>query len=412
MGILKGKLVKKEDNKILKNLEIQEFPWLDFKEKNIVFPDNPRRSVILQKFHDPKEMREKVKEASLFKENLEKKSTPLYPIDLTDDYNKGIRELAKRKRRRMMGEEEAMALELAEISQESNFQIQFKSPHAQQQQRQPQAQPQPQSALNHNLETNKVGDHNINIIPSADESKIIIEKKDVIDESKNIISDKKEDNKFINSDVPVELKRDEQQAEKQAEKQSVEHETKNEVQLDEKKRDEIEKEWRDKGYLDGFREGEERAVKAQESKYESVFKNIAHVVDQIEKLKDALYAESKDVFIEIIKLCSEKILREQLKFSDNALFSLFDEVIKSISQKSSLKIELNSQDAERLKQHIEKLGIKDRVTLKVDESKQSGDFNVESDRGVSIVSLQKSIENLVDKLKLELFSEEVENKIA
>ena len=37
MGILKGKLVKKDDKKMIQNLDIQSYPWLDFKEKDIAY---------------------------------------------------------------------------------------------------------------------------------------------------------------------------------------------------------------------------------------------------------------------------------------------------------------------------------------------------------------------------------------
>ncbi|MES2613902.1 MAG: FliH/SctL family protein [Bdellovibrionota bacterium] len=389
MGILKGKLIKKEDEKALKILDIQAFPWLNFKEKDIVFPDNPRRNVILTKYHDPKEMREKITDATQFSQLLEKKTTPLYPVDLTADYERGVKELIKRKRRRLMGEEEAMALELAEI--DASHQIQFK------------AKPAPRfdtrtTQQRGSVETEKKVEP-APLEKQEENSKEI--KEEVIDKIIEKVTEKvMEKTQFINEQPRV--------MSEEAIIKLDDEEPIVEPQVDVV---EIQKQAFEKGYLEGFQSGEERGMKAQESKYESVFHNIATVIEQIEKLKDSLYEESKDVFIEIIKLCSEKILREQIKFSDKSLFALFDEVTKSLSEKATMKVELNAQDLIRLKSHIEQLGMQNRVVLKEDANKQSGDFNIESDKGISIAGLQKTVENLVEKLKQELFSDDEHMKV-
>ncbi len=393
MGILKGKLVKKDDIKIVNKLDIQAYPWLDFQENDIVFPDNPRRNVILQKFHDPKEMRDKIKVASQFSQSLQKKSIPLYPTDLTKDYEEGLKELIKRKRRRLMGEEEAMALELAEIdatqqgikfrdgqkktgkfskkefskSSEKNESVIDEVPVG-----------QPDSK-NHFIVTPTVMESSETEVSTRD----IPETKNPFPESKSLESDKKSFDEGYSHGFEKGILEGQLEGKLQGIKQGEE-----------------------KGYLDGFTNGEERAVKAQESKFETVFKNVAHVVEQMEKIKDSLYQESKEVFIEIVKLCTEKILREQVKYSDKALFALFDDVIKSISQKATMNIELNSTDLVRMKNHIQKLGIQDRVTLTENANKESGDFSVESEKGISIAEIHKSVENIIDKLKDDIFSDE------
>ena len=389
MGILRGKVVKKDDEKIIKNLEIQSYPWLKFKESDIVFPDNPRKSVITTKYHDPKEMREKIKDALQFKKALQKKSKPILPIDLTLDYENGIRELIKKKRRRMMGEEEAMAMELAEV--ETIYDAQFKV--------------KDDTRYVHSEESKKEETFSFGKKEKSTENK----------ESKapSIEAQVNDNSKPIEEvKVTIENQASEQPAtEKLAEVLKPEVvEAPVEPVRDEKewieKEEERKKQAFEKGYADGFQNGEERAIKAQESKYETVFENISHVVDQIEKLKDSLYSESKEVFLEIIKLSCENILRQQIKYSDESLTSLFDEVLKSISEKSSLKIELNSTDLIRMKKYIEKIGIQDRVTLKENNEKEIGDFIVESEKGIAVVTLKKTVENLVEKLKSDLFAED------
>lgn len=400
MGILRGKLIKKADEKTIGKLDIQLYPWLQFKEKNIVFPDNPRRSVILTKYHDPKEIKEKILNAPQFDELLEKKTTPLYPVDLTKDYEEGIRELIKRKRRRLMGEEEAMALELAEIDMAHQVRFQPNSKGIYKNSDGTDATSEDEIKLNFdevplpppiNIENSFSEAFMDGVTPKPPEYNPASMPDDPIPEHLSVPAD------FHFVPEESQKKRENHENKFKAE-EPIPHDAGNE------------KEGFEKGYRDGFKDGEEKAVRTQESKYEAVFENIAKVVHEIEKLKDSLYSQSKDVFVEIIKLATEKILREQIKFSDNAITGLFDEVIQTISKKSSIKIELNSQDLIRMKKHIEKIGINDRVTLKEDNSKLSGDFNIESERGISVVDLKKSVDTLVEKLKLELFSEEEDSK--
>lgn len=393
MGILKGKIIKKDDAKNMRKLDIQAYPWLSFQEKNIVFPDNPRRSVILQKYHDPKEMREKVKEATQFNQLLERKTSPLFPIDLTLDYEKGVQELVKRKRRHLMGEEEAMALELAEVDTSQGMQFSTTRDRSS------------YSKYDHPLQEKNEKSYTQqeeNVVKSEKQKSttedVIIEKENLTSQVEDIPEPPKEVAKETAIPEPdkIILPKPENTEENERLKQEKYLE-------DEKNGFE---QGRENGYLDGFKDGEERAIKAQESKYESVFKNVAKVIDQIEKLKDNLYSQSKEVFVEIIKLSAEKILREQVKISDSSLFALFDEVIQSISKTENIKLELNADDLVRMKVHIEKLGIQERVSLKEDKNKQAGDFTVESAKGISVVNLQKTLDNLIEKLKSELFSNE------
>ena len=412
MGILNGKVLKKET---LKNTphDINQFPWMKFKEEDIIFPDNPRKSIILKKYHDPLELDDKVKEAKDFKQALEKKTTPLYPIDLTEDYEQGIKELIKRKRRRMMGEEEAMALELAEIDASHNTKFSDKYTNDYKERLKQNAQENfKSSTFTSPLKGDKLKDNaeKTNEINHED-TQLKMEELTNQEETNTDInphSSTPPENTMGNMTMQVE-----NTAPYSSEQNSTSYEKKQEIlEQNEKNKEKNEEEQKqklhegyEKGYLDGFKTGEEKAIISQESKYESVFQNVALVVQQVEKLKDMLYRESKEVFIEIIKICSENILRQQIKYSDEALFKLFDEVNDSISKKSSIKIELNGEDLVRMKKHIISLGIEDRVTLKEDKEKESGDFNVESDRGLSIINLKKNIETIVEKLKKDLFSE-------
>ena len=115
MGSRVGKLVKKNDKKGMSLLDMESYPWLHFNEQGIIFPDNVKKSIILEKMHDPLEFKEKILNPKDFDIPFAKKSSPLFPKDMTEDFKKGQKEMIRRRRRTLMDEEEAMALELAEM---------------------------------------------------------------------------------------------------------------------------------------------------------------------------------------------------------------------------------------------------------------------------------------------------------
>ena len=43
MGSRVGKLVKKSNEKVMKMLDMESYPWLHFNEQSIIFPDNVKK---------------------------------------------------------------------------------------------------------------------------------------------------------------------------------------------------------------------------------------------------------------------------------------------------------------------------------------------------------------------------------
>ena len=83
MANRQGKLIKKTDEKMMDMLDMESYPWLHFNEQSLIFPDNVKRTVILEKMHDPQEISQKVIAAKEFEKPFGMKSKPLLPRDMT-----------------------------------------------------------------------------------------------------------------------------------------------------------------------------------------------------------------------------------------------------------------------------------------------------------------------------------------
>lgn len=384
MGNKTGKLVKKSNEKVMDLLDMENYPWLHFSEQSIIFPDNVRRTVILEKMHDPLEFKEKVTNPKDFDAIFAPKSRPLIPTDMTEDFKRGQREMAKRRRRNLMDEEELMALDLAEMEQhELEKEIKNKK-------------------KNPNKKT--VGNKFFKFVPSSS-----IENK----ESEKVVTEPSE---FSNKQEPVQHVQpilDEKEIEEKWNQAKEDGFAKGHKEGFDKGEHEGREEGFKKGFEDGssngYRSGEERGMVAAESKYERAFGNISEAATRMDKLKVSLLQDGKEVFLELVKLCCERILREQIKGSDASLSKLFDEVIKSYNASTSLTIQMNPNDAERIRKYLDSLKESGRIQIKENSSLEVGSFQVENDTGVSLVDIKKNVDHIIQSIKSELFKDPEDN---
>jgi flagellar assembly protein FliH len=383
VGNRTGKLVKKSNEKVMNLLDMESYPWLHFNEQGIIFPDNVRRTVILEKMHDPLEYREKITNPKDFDVSFAQKSHPLLPTDMTEDFKRGQKEMAKRRRRNLMDEEEAMALELAEIESHELAK-------------------EAKEAKNNKKNANKKNEESkfAKFTPSSS-----IEKKESQKEEAPLEVLKQQDS--VPQAVPVV---DEKQIEEKWNQAKEDGFAKGQKEGFDKGEQEGKEEGFKKGFEDGssngYRSGEERGMVAAESKYERAFGNISEAAIRMDQLKVSLLQEGKDVFLELAKLCCERILREQIKGNDASLSKLFDEVIKSYSASTSLSIQMNPNDAERIRKHLDSLKESGRIQIKENLSLEAGSFQVESDTGVSLVDIKKNVDLIIQSIKSDLFKEQ------
>ncbi|WGL59453.1 FliH/SctL family protein [Pigmentibacter sp. JX0631] len=400
MASKSGKLVKKSDEKMMSLLDMDSYPWLHFNEQSIIFPDNVKRSVILEKMHDPLEITQKVISAKEFEKPFAGKSKPLIPRDMTEDYKRGQREALKRRRRTLMDEEEAMALELAELEHVEEVKLGKEK----QKDKEKKINKKEDNKFDPNLSEKK------DMALGESENKLkVFPKENITEEKKEVQPPLLQEDKVKENVDPkileLELNKAKEDGFQEGRKEGFE-------QGEKIGKEEGYKVGIDEGNRMGFQVGEEKGLVAVESKYDKAFANISEAALKMDELKTTLISEGKEIFLEILKLCSEKIIREQIKASDTTLFRIFDDVIKEIDTNSNLTIQVNSHDAQRLKKHLEVQNSKYKIKIKENNSLENGNFQVENEAGASLVDIRKNVDTIIDNIKDELFKEISSNKEA
>lgn len=394
MANRQGKLIKKTDEKMMDMLDMESYPWLHFNEQSLIFPDNVKRTVILEKMHDPQEISQKVIAAKEFEKPFGMKSKPLLPRDMTEDYKRGQREALKRRRRTMMDEEEAMALELAELEHIEEVKlgkINLKDNNKSDKKFEKFDPNQKETAASENSGTPETMQTGGNINTSAKETEIEQKKENL---EQNLPAKPQVDPKVLEEEMQKSKEEGYQIGYKEGH-----------VVGENQGKEEGYKVGIEEGNKVGFQNGEERGLIAAESKYDKAFANISEAAVKMNALKTTLLEEGKDIFIEVLKLCSEKILREQIKSNDTTLFKIFDEVIKMFNANSSLSIQMNPIDAQRLKKHIDSQNDSHKIKIKENSQLDIGNFQVENETGASLVDIKKNVDAIIENLKTDLFKE-------
>ena len=150
----------------------------------------------------------------------------------------------------------------------------------------------------------------------------------------------------------------------------------------------------------------ELSSRAEKPKFDEKYLNkLEDSLTKIEKAHKELNQNAQDVFIEILKISSEKILREQIKLSDDYLKNCF----KSLSdefKKETLQIEISHSDSERFKRVIDESNILKNVKILENPAIEEGDFRIETKNKISVLNLKKIIDTLFNDIKKHLNLEE------
>jgi flagellar assembly protein FliH len=401
----KGKLIKKDDTKTQSYLDVQEFPWVDLQNNNTILADSPRGNIIRVKTHTKEEIEQKIKTPESFKTAFLKKKGPILPLDLNHDYLKNQLELITRKSKKGLGEDDLFAMELANIPKENlekrneanNFGGNVPSDEKNTHQTEESLQKLLEESFQQGYETAKQEFFSSRMEQTQEESL-----------SKNTSE---------NLNHP-EFKEQHNQGYEQGHKQGYEQGYK-------EGNEQAYKEGHELGFLkgqqSGFFAGEQNAIVVSEQKAQVHFEKIVLLLSEIESLKINSMLAGKEIFIEMMKICSEKILRTELSFHDSSLEKVFKQMIAFHLEGDKILVSAHQTDATRLKQIVEKFEkngslMKEKVLIKTWEDASRGDLKAEGIHEVTMLDLKKSTHELIEKIADDLFnleepSEDISNAI-
>lgn len=400
----RGRLLKKNQQEMLGNLNVEEYPWKDFSPETIVLADNQRKSVVLAKSHPAQELNRKVVKPSEFSRAFGQPAKTLLPQDMTAEYLASQEELRQRKRRMQMDEDEVVALELLDLEEDfakvqdtSREQRDFASTGHENAGAVASTPPTARPVAPDISDLSSLTSHKGKGLTSRG-----------LDFALNEITQEK-----LDADVQAAFQRGlaqgrqegEQAAMQQIAAQNIPAQSEPVAAEQPQLNEELIQQSYNDGLQAGLQQGREDAALDAEQKYNHTMQLFTKALSELQHLKGELLSTGREIFAEIAQMCADKILRKHIQWNDEALRSVFTAAMSQFQAQDELKIEMHPEDIARLEQQIP-AEQRSRLRLHGNSKLARGDIKIEANQEVVSFDIQKTVEAVIDSLKDELFDED------
>jgi flagellar biosynthesis/type III secretory pathway protein FliH len=407
-----GRFLKK-GSKLLSCVSMVDFSFDEIAENLPLGFDNPDRSIINTRFHDPKDIERSVKQPSGINTQLEDVNKPrhgvIFPADFTKDW---YNERLNKNRRKKELDEEDDEIDLAELARsngarrgriedtvpldEAGYETGAVQSNPDSQEAEPQplaAQPMPpedfrnadlsqsqkflntegmSAAISRAFSPSNTPSNNIEKTNSAD--------------SFTPLPTTSEQTPVAAEDRAIESWKNQQMIAKQ-----------NEQLLED-----LKSQARSEGYQSGFREGEEKGLISGQKKAAQVFSKVEEIITEFEGLKSLVLDNVQKNFYELSQAIAEALLGREFSIKPEAYATMIQRVIKDTIAPNEFKVKMHPETWQR----VNDLGIPELTPhLVKDTSIPIGEFRVESALTVVDVSAKKLVQQLLEKADINLFDD-------
>ena len=450
-----ARLLKKEKIPVgSEHFVLQEYRWLDFSTDRLIFTDNTRASVIQNDLHDPLEISEKVTVPKSFLTRFRAPTQPLFPIDLSADYRKFVIETRQRRKRRNFDDDDTSTIDFSEIStppdlegrmskwrargksDDQNKETDAGSAHA------PQAAPathrvsapQSETAAEAALRAESASSQADSLAqlatqpqvssnegrramrPASDISQAARDRILASLNARTAIAEETKSGSISETLSDQETSFLEQLAAQQH--GSMEEDLKTDADASDSLVTEsgMHMQGSDQNRPDNATSGHEPATEQIKKEmydqgYQAAtanFKELHSALEQASKelvsLRQKVMLEGREIFLEVLKLSTENILRRQLAVNDESLQALFESALENLHQARKIAVSCSSQTLAKLKAQYAEANLPfDTVEWIVNDSMPVGDIKIATKDEVIKVDLAQLVKKQIASFADELF---------
>jgi flagellar assembly protein FliH len=144
-------------------------------------------------------------------------------------------------------------------------------------------------------------------------------------------------------------------------------------------------------YQQGFQDGQNGARQELGSQIDAMAVRLAHTIDEISGLKLRLRHEAEGEVIALAIAIARRILHRELTVSPEALLGLLKAALEKIEVREVHRVRVRPEDAPLLQQHLDRMGLPQRVELIPDPGLERGSAILDSSRGALDVSVETQL---------------------
>jgi flagellar assembly protein FliH len=152
-------------------------------------------------------------------------------------------------------------------------------------------------------------------------------------------------------------------------------------------------------YEKGFAQGEKAGMELGEKRFDSVIKSFTEGLEEVKKLKEALYQKSEQEMLKLVLAIARRVIQKDASTDEKIILSMIQSALKYVADQEESTVKLNPSDLEFASQHRGEItkGMK-KVIFEADGGIPRGAVVIESNRGVIDGGIEKHLQEIEEKL--------------
>ena len=144
-------------------------------------------------------------------------------------------------------------------------------------------------------------------------------------------------------------------------------------------------------YQQGFQDGQGQARQQMEAQLGAMEARLARTIEELSGSRQRYRHEAEEDVIGLALAIARRVLHRELTISPEALLGLLKAALERIEAGEIHRVRLRPEDVPLIQQHLEKMGLPQRVELIADSSLERGSAILDSSRGAVDVSVDTQL---------------------
>jgi flagellar assembly protein FliH len=144
-------------------------------------------------------------------------------------------------------------------------------------------------------------------------------------------------------------------------------------------------------YQQGFQEGQEVARKELGAQIEAMGARLARTIEELSGMRQRFRHEAEEEVIALSIAIARRILHRELTVSPEALMGLLKAALEKIEAREVHRVRIRPEDLALVQQHLDQMGLPQRVELIADRALERGAIILESSRGALDASVETQL---------------------
>jgi flagellar assembly protein FliH len=144
-------------------------------------------------------------------------------------------------------------------------------------------------------------------------------------------------------------------------------------------------------YQQGFQDGKNAVQQELGGQLDAMAARLARTIEELSGLRQRYRHEAEEDVIALALAIARRILHRELTVAPEALLGLLKAALEKIEVREVHRVRIRPEDAPLVQQHLDKMGLPQRVELIADPGLERGSAILDSSRGALDVSVETQL---------------------